>query len=178
MGSQKVAMKVAPDNSVSYFFFSLFMVAQTHPSGYLEPPSSDLSTLTPADIEGRVRSLEQIFKSVNVSSDGCKNMLVCLLAKNEVEFSHLSQKVMDLLKVNTSLVTQYELLYLERTSKELENTVLYLNLLQAVHSGSHQQSCDKFSSVCEYQGENMITEDRILAWKLMYQLGLQSLTSF
>ena len=40
-----------------------------------------MSTVTPADIEGRVRSLEEIFKSLHVSSDGCQKMLVCHLSK-------------------------------------------------------------------------------------------------
>ena len=46
-------------------------------------PFSDipLSTLTPADIEGRVRSLHEIFQSLHVSSEGCQKMLVCHLAK-------------------------------------------------------------------------------------------------
>ena len=44
-------------------------------------PSNDISSVTPSDIEGRVRSLEEIFKSLHLSSNGCKTMLVCLLAK-------------------------------------------------------------------------------------------------
>ena len=40
-----------------------------------------ISTVTPADIEGRLRSLEEIFKSLHVSSDGCQKMLVCHLSK-------------------------------------------------------------------------------------------------
>ena len=47
------------------------------------PTFSDLSisTVTPADIEGRVRSLEEIFTSLHVSSEGCQKMLVCHLSK-------------------------------------------------------------------------------------------------
>ena len=44
-------------------------------------PLNDISSVTPSDIEGRVRSLEEIFKSLHLSSNGCKTMLVCLLAK-------------------------------------------------------------------------------------------------
>ena len=79
-------------------------------------------------IEERVSSLEQIFKSFHLTSDGCKEMLVCLLAKlftfhtcpihfnnsslkDPKKFSPLSQQVLDLLEVDTALVTQYELLY-------------------------------------------------------------------
>ena len=40
-----------------------------------------ISTVTPADIEGRVRSLEEIFTSLHVSSEGCQKMLVCHLSK-------------------------------------------------------------------------------------------------
>ena len=59
----------------------------------------------------------------------------------------MSQLVLDILKVDKTLVTQYELLYdvciriiffnvteylyqFERRSKVMDNTVLYLNLLQ------------------------------------------------
>ena len=42
---------------------------------------NDIPSVTPPDIEGRVRSLEEIFKSLHLSSNGCNNMLVCLLAK-------------------------------------------------------------------------------------------------
>ena len=76
-----------------------------------------------------MRSLEEIFESLHLTSDGCKEMLVCLLAKvftfhttipahfnassfkDPKEFSPLSQQVLDLLEVDTALVTQYELLY-------------------------------------------------------------------
>merc|ERR1712140_158648 len=127
-------------------------------------PSNDISSVTPPDIEGRVRSLEEIFKSLHLSSNGCKNMLVCLLAKNQEKFSPMSQLVLDLLKVDKTLVTQYEMLY-DRRNEEMDNMVLYLNLLQAVRSAS-QGHCNKYSTVCDYKGEVMITEDRILAWKL------------
>ena len=80
-----------------------------------------ISTVTPADIEGRVRSLEEIFKSLHVSSDGCQKMLVCHLSKvvlfvcvkisnplcsqDQEEFSPLSHLVLDLLELDTAQVT-------------------------------------------------------------------------
>merc|ERR1711860_379796 len=177
MGSQKVDMNVVPPKIISIYLFIFSEVAESwkiNPKKYQYRykekeeghPSNDISSVNLLDIEGRVRSLEEIFKSLHLSSNGCKNMLVCLLAKNQEKFSPMSQLVLDLLKVDKTLVTQYELLYdLERRNKEMEKTVLYLNLLEAVRSGS-QGYCHKYSTVCDYKGEAMITEDRILAWKL------------
>merc|ERR1711860_412434 len=198
MGSQKVDMNVVPLKIVLIFFL-IFIVScidisisikdiykriqevaelwkintKTYQYGYNGNeeghPSNDISSVKLPDIEGRVRSLEKIFKSLHLSSNGCKNMLVCLLAKNQEKFSPMSQLVLDILKVDKTLVTQYELLYdferrthlnfsrnLSVRSKVMDNTVLYLNLLQG--------HCN--STVCDYNGEAMITEDRILAWKL------------
>merc|ERR1712110_30214 len=175
MGSQKVDMNVVPPKIISIYLFIFSEVAESwkiNPKKYQYRykekeeghPSNDISSVKLPDIEGRVRSLEEIFKSLHLSSNGCKNMLVCLLAKNQEKFSPMSQLVLDILKVDKTLVTQYELLYdFERRSKVMDNTVLYLNLLQAVRSGS-QGHCN--STVCDYNGEAMITEDRILAWKL------------
>ena len=57
-----------------------------------------ISTVTPADIEGRLRSLEEIFKSLHVSSDGCQKMLVCHLSKeSDIHFcllKYLEQNTM------------------------------------------------------------------------------------
>ena len=80
-----------------------------------------MSTVIPADIDGRVRSLEEIFKSLHVSSDGCQKMLVCHLSKvnlivcveitnpnccqDQEEFSPLSHLVLDLLELDTAQVT-------------------------------------------------------------------------
>ena len=51
-------------------------IEENHP--FSELP---LSTVTPAHIEGRVRSLEEIFSSLHISSEGCQKMLVCHLSK-------------------------------------------------------------------------------------------------
>ena len=82
-----------------------------------------ISTVTPADIEGRVRSLEEIFQSLHISSEGCQKMLVCHLSKvtgnttsvkifnnllcdqDRKEFSPLSHLVLDLLELDTAQVT-------------------------------------------------------------------------
>merc|ERR1712140_48882 len=162
MGSQKVDMNVVPPKIILIYLFIFSEVAESwkiNPKKYQYRykekeeghPSNDISSVTPPDIGGRVRSLEKIFKSLHLSSNGCKNMLVCLLAKNQEKFSPMSQLVLDILKVDKTLVTQYELLYdFERRSKVMDNTVLYLNLLQG--------HCN--STVCDYNGEAMITEDR------------------
>merc|ERR1711894_679077 len=177
MGSQKVDMNVVRPKIISIFLLIFIEVAESwkiNPKKYQYRfkekeeghPSNDIPSVTLPDIEGRVRSLEEIFKTLHLSSNGCKNMLVCLLAKNQEKFSPMSLLVLDLLKVDKTLVTQYEMLYdFERRSEVMDNAVLYLNLLQAVRSGS-QGHCNKYSTVCDYKGEAMITEDRILAWKL------------
>merc|ERR1711894_527310 len=150
MGSQKVDMNVVPPKIISIYLFIFSEVAESwkiNPKKYQYRykekeeghPSNDISSVKLPDIEGRVRSLEEIF-------------------------SPMSQLVLDLLKVDKTLVTQYEMLY-DRRNEEMDNMVLYLNLLQAVHSES-QQNCSKYSAECEYKGEAIITEDRILAWKL------------
>merc|ERR1712032_1282369 len=120
-----------------------------------------ISTVTPADIEGRVRSLEEIFTSLHVSSEGCQKMLVCHLSKDQEEFSPLSHLVLDLLELDTAQV--------QRGSVELDDTVRYLDLLQAAESGHHRM-CYKYSSKCDYKGEDMINEDGLRAWKLMYKV--------
>merc|ERR1711860_16334 len=175
MGSQKVDMNVVRPKIISIFLLIFIEVAESwkiNPKKYQYRfkekeeghALKDIPSVNLLDIEGRVRSLEEIFKSLHLSSNGCKNMLVCLLAKNQEKFSPMSQLVLDLLKVDKTLVTQYEMLY-DRRNEEMDNMVLYLNLLQAVRSAS-QGHCNKYSTVCDYKGEVMITEDRILAWKL------------
>merc|ERR1712150_119775 len=172
MGSQKVEMKNVSFPYIFIFigFAELWRIIpeQFVKSGYIENEEGHpISSVAPDSIEGRVRSLEDIFKSLHLTSDGCKEMLVCHLAKDPKEFSPLSQKVLDLLEVdNTALVTQYELLYREEV--KINPTVLYLNLLQAVYSGAQQKSCDKFSSVCDLKGEEMIN------WILLYTFLLES----
>ena len=68
---------------------------------------------------------------------------------------------------------------------EVDDTVRYLDLLQvnvacqynceltckmqAVESGHHRM-CYKYSSACDYKGEDMINEDGLRAWKLMYKV--------
>merc|ERR1711894_399364 len=137
MGSQKVEMK---NVSFPYIFILIgfaklwrIIPEQFFKSGYIENEEGQpISSVAPDSIEGRVRSLEEIFKSLHLTSDGCKEMLVCLLAKDPKEFSPLSQKVLDLLEVDSALVTQYELLYMDVKREEIiiNPTVLYLNLLQ------------------------------------------------
>merc|ERR1711894_294298 len=152
MGSQKVEMK---NVSFPYIFILIgfaelwrIIPEQFVKSGYIENEEGHpISSVAPDSIEGRVRSLEEIFKSLHLTSDGCKEMLVCHLAKDPKEFSPVSQKVLDLLEVdNTALVTQYELLYMDVKRDELmiNPTVLFLNLLQAVYSGG------------DFKGEEMI----------------------
>ena len=63
------------DNEVDYDDYD-DNTEENHP--FSELP---LSTVTPADIEGRVRSLEEIFSSLHISSEGCQKMLVCHLSK-------------------------------------------------------------------------------------------------
>merc|ERR1711860_71407 len=93
MGSQKVDMNVVPPKIISIYLFIFSEVAESwkiNPKKYQYRykekeeghPSNDISSVKLPDIEGRVRSLEEIFKSLHLSSNGCKNMLVCLLAKS------------------------------------------------------------------------------------------------
>ena len=43
--------------------------------------------LTPRDVAGRLRSLEEIFSSLHVESAGCRARLVCHLAKANLTHS-------------------------------------------------------------------------------------------
>ena len=38
-----------------------------------------------------------------------------------------------------------------------------------MESGTHR-TCYKYSAVCDYKGEDMINEDGLRAWKLMYKV--------
>ena len=69
-------------------------------------PFSDLplSTVTPADIEGRVRSLEEIFSSLHISSEGCQKMLVCHLSKVTLFFCQNIFKTFFVTRIGRSLV--------------------------------------------------------------------------
>ena len=128
------------------------------------PPSVDLqlTSLTPADLEGRVRSLQEIFSSLHISSPGCQRRLVCHLAKDMEEFTPLSHLVLDHLDIDTTQVGDH-------SKVEVEDTVEYLDLLQAVEAGRHR-TCYKYSDVCQYKGEDMINADGLRAWKLMYKV--------
>ena len=75
------------------------------------------SVMTPADVENRVRSLEEIFQSLHVSSTGCKKMLVCHLTKDQEEFSPLSHLVLDLLDIDTAQVVKY---WINQSNKSIE----------------------------------------------------------
>ena len=69
-----------------------------------------------------MRSLEEMFRSLHISSEGCQKMLVCHLSKvkhhfsvkiynilhkhqDQEEFSPLSHLVLDLLELDTAQVT-------------------------------------------------------------------------
>ena len=49
-------------------------------------PPLGLQLMTPADVAGRVKSLDEIFSSLHISSPGCQKMLVCHLAKDSAEY--------------------------------------------------------------------------------------------
>ena len=41
--------------------------------------------------------------------------------------------------------------------------------VQALEAGRHR-TCYKYSAVCEYKAEDMINQDGLRAWKLMYKV--------
>ena len=56
-----------------------------------------------------------------------------------------------------------------RGEVELDDTVTYLDMLQAVETGRHRM-CYRYSDTCPYKGEDMINADGLRAWKLMYKV--------
>ena len=75
------------------------------------------------------------------------------------KFSPLSHLVLDLLDLETAEVSQ----------DQRADTASYLDTLQAVEAGRHRM-CYKYSSICQYKGEDMINSDGLRAWKLMYKV--------
>jgi len=73
----------------------------------------------------------------------------------------MSHLVLDLLEIDTAR--------LERGGLRVNDTVRYLDLLQAVEYGRHRM-CYKYSDVCQFKGEDMINADGLRAWKLMYKV--------
>merc|ERR1711976_1095 len=130
-------------------------------TNFLMDVDQQLSPITPADVEGRVRSLQEIFDALHVKSPGCQRMLVCHLAKDQEQFTPMSHLVLDLLEIDTAR--------LERGGLRVNDTVRYLDLLQAVEYGRHRM-CYKYSDVCQFKGEDMINADGLRAWKLMYKV--------
>ena len=77
------------------------------------------------------------------------------------KFSPLSHLVLDLLDLETAEV--------RGSSSSRDDTVNYLDILQAVEAGRHRM-CYKYSNICQYKGEDMINSDGLRAWKLMYRV--------
>ena len=75
------------------------------------------------------------------------------------EFSPLSHLVLDLLDLETAKVSR----------DQRGDTATYLDILQAVEAGRHRM-CYKYSTICQYKGEDMINQDGLRAWKLMYKV--------
>ena len=76
------------------------------------------------------------------------------------KFSPLSHLVLDLLDLETAEV---------RRGGSRDDTAAYLDILQAVEAGRHRM-CYKYSNICQYKGEDMINQDGLRAWKLMYKV--------
>ena len=85
-----------------------------------------------------------------------------LSSQDPEKFSPLSHLVLDLLDLETAEV---------RGGRESsrEDTATYLDILQAVEAGRHRM-CYKYSTICQYKGEDMINQDGLRAWKLMYKV--------
>ena len=82
-----------------------------------------------------------------------------LSSQDPEKFSPLSHLVLDLLDLETA----------EVRGGRRDDTATYLDILQAVEAGRHRM-CYKYSSICQYKGEDMINQDGLRAWKLMYKV--------
>ena len=86
-----------------------------------------------------------------------------LSSQDPEKFSPLSHLVLDLLDLETAEVRG------GRRGSSGEDTAIYLDILQAVEAGRHRM-CYKYSTICQYKGEDMINQDGLRAWKLMYKV--------
>ena len=89
-------------------------------------------------------------------------MLCC---EDPEKFSPLSHLVLDLLDLETAEVRGGR----RGSSSSRDDTATYLDILQAVEAGRHRM-CYKYSTICQYKGEDMINHDGLRAWKLMYKV--------
>ena len=121
--------------------------------------------ITPRDVKGRMESLDEILSSLHITSPGCQRRLICHLAKDPDKFTPLSHLVLDHLELQGLEGGEADLSRAD-TSVHMSR---YLDLLQAMEAGKHRL-CYKYSEVCKYKGEDMISSTGLRAWRIMYRV--------